>query len=310
MCPGARLSAARPPEQVICCAGDQPPPDAARRRCGRLPEPRAVSARPGRASPMSPCFSMWLGFAWYRGLALGGWCGSAGADAAALSALLAAVPLLARAAAGRHAGLRAGGDGLRGHRTDNAGRAHATPSPGGPVFPESIRAGVPCMTAAEPFESFPPGPWAPRRAHESVDPARSSRSPTAPASCRWPALPSPESFPVEAMRAARERVLRDTPREALQYAASEGFAPPARVGRGASGRAGHGGRRRSGADHHRLAAGLDPVAKVLVDAGAPVAVETPTYLGRCRPSRRWSRSSPASPAMPTGHARGGGGAHA
>ena len=38
-------------------------------------------------------------------------------------------------------------------------------------------------------------------------------------------LPSPESFPVEAMRAACERVLRDTPKEALQYAASEGFGP-------------------------------------------------------------------------------------
>src|SRR5262245_60574954 len=38
-------------------------------------------------------------------------------------------------------------------------------------------------------------------------------------------LPSPGTFPVEAMRAATERVLRDNPREALQYAASEGFAP-------------------------------------------------------------------------------------
>src|SRR5665213_1135527 len=38
-------------------------------------------------------------------------------------------------------------------------------------------------------------------------------------------LPSPDSFPVEAMRAASERVLRDSPREALQYAASEGYAP-------------------------------------------------------------------------------------
>ena len=38
-------------------------------------------------------------------------------------------------------------------------------------------------------------------------------------------LPSPDSFPVEAMREAADRVLRDTPREALQYAASEGYAP-------------------------------------------------------------------------------------
>ena len=38
-------------------------------------------------------------------------------------------------------------------------------------------------------------------------------------------LPSPDTFPVEAMRAATMRVLRDNPREALQYAASEGYAP-------------------------------------------------------------------------------------
>ena len=38
-------------------------------------------------------------------------------------------------------------------------------------------------------------------------------------------LPSAQTFPVEAMREATMRVLRDTPREALQYAASEGYAP-------------------------------------------------------------------------------------
>ena len=38
-------------------------------------------------------------------------------------------------------------------------------------------------------------------------------------------LPSPDTFPAEAMREASNRVLRDTPREALQYAASEGYGP-------------------------------------------------------------------------------------
>jgi 2-aminoadipate transaminase len=38
-------------------------------------------------------------------------------------------------------------------------------------------------------------------------------------------LPSADTFPVDAMREACTRVLRDAPREALQYAASEGFAP-------------------------------------------------------------------------------------
>ena len=36
---------------------------------------------------------------------------------------------------------------------------------------------------------------------------------------------SPDSFPIQAMREATQRVLRDHPREALQYAASEGFGP-------------------------------------------------------------------------------------
>jgi len=92
-------------------------------------------------------------------------------------------------------------------------------------------------------------------------------------------LPSPDSFPVEAMRLACDKVLRETPREALQYAASEGFTPL----------------REWVANHLRSQGmtvdadqvlittgsqqGLDLVAKVLVDAGAPVAVETPTYLG-------------------------------
>ena len=92
-------------------------------------------------------------------------------------------------------------------------------------------------------------------------------------------LPSADTFPVQAIREACERVLSQAPREALQYAASEGFAPL----------------REWVADHLRKQGmrlspdqvlvttgsqqGLDLVGKVMVDAGAPVAVETPTYLG-------------------------------
>ena len=36
-------------------------------------------------------------------------------------------------------------------------------------------------------------------------------------------LPSADTFPVQAMREAADRVLTDSPREALQYAASEGL---------------------------------------------------------------------------------------
>ncbi len=92
-------------------------------------------------------------------------------------------------------------------------------------------------------------------------------------------LPSPDSFPVEAMREATARVLSEAPHAALQYAASEGFGPL----------------REWVAEHlatqgMRVAPrqvlittgsqqGLDLAAKVLLDAGSTLAVETPTYLG-------------------------------
>ena len=93
-------------------------------------------------------------------------------------------------------------------------------------------------------------------------------------------LPSADTFPVEAMREACIKVLRDAPREALQYAASEGFAPL---------------REWIAAHLHQHQGmtvspeqvlittgsqqGLDLAAKVLIDTDAHVLVETPTYLG-------------------------------
>lgn len=89
-------------------------------------------------------------------------------------------------------------------------------------------------------------------------------------------LPSPRTFPIEAFAAASERVLRDDGPAALQYAASEGYAPlrewvaaqlPWAVD----------------PDQVLITTGsqqgLDLVAKVLIDAGSRVLVETPTYLG-------------------------------
>ncbi len=89
-------------------------------------------------------------------------------------------------------------------------------------------------------------------------------------------LPSPKTFPVAEFEAACARVLRDQPQAALQYAASEGFGPlremvaanlpwpvdPAQV------------MITTGSQQ-----GLDLVAKVLLDAGSRVLVESPTYLG-------------------------------
>ncbi|WP_395700590.1 PLP-dependent aminotransferase family protein [Aquabacterium sp.] len=92
-------------------------------------------------------------------------------------------------------------------------------------------------------------------------------------------LPSPDSFPVEAMRQACAKVLAESPREALQYSASEGFGPLRDWVAHKMAAMGH----RVSADQVLITTGsqqgLDLVGKVMVDAGAPVAVETPTYLG-------------------------------
>ncbi|OWQ84728.1 2-aminoadipate aminotransferase [Roseateles aquatilis] len=92
-------------------------------------------------------------------------------------------------------------------------------------------------------------------------------------------LPSADTFPVDAIKTACDRVLTHNAKEALQYASSEGFAPlrewvaakVATLGIQAS------------PDQVLITSGsqqgLDLVGKLLCDDGAPVAVETPTYLG-------------------------------
>ena len=92
-------------------------------------------------------------------------------------------------------------------------------------------------------------------------------------------LPSPDTFPIEAMREATARVLRDAPREALQYAASEGFAPLREWV------AEHTADKGVAVEPSQVLIttgsqqGLDLVGKVLIDAGSKIAVEAPTYLG-------------------------------
>ena len=92
-------------------------------------------------------------------------------------------------------------------------------------------------------------------------------------------LPSPDTFPIEAMREATARVLRDSPREALQYAASEGYAPLREWV--AAEMTSHG--LRADASQVLITTGsqqgLDLVGKALIDTGSKVAVESPTYLG-------------------------------
>jgi 2-aminoadipate transaminase len=93
-------------------------------------------------------------------------------------------------------------------------------------------------------------------------------------------LPSADTFPIEAMREACARVLRDAPREALQYAASEGFAP---LREWVAAHLNEHQRMHVTADQVLITTGsqqgLDLAGKVLIDSDARVLVETPTYLG-------------------------------
>ncbi|WP_395669181.1 PLP-dependent aminotransferase family protein [Rhodoferax sp.] len=98
-------------------------------------------------------------------------------------------------------------------------------------------------------------------------------------------LPSAKTFPVAEFEAACAKVLKDDPAGALQYAASEGYAPlremVAQQLRDQSAAAGQ----RWDVDASQVLIttgsqqGLDLVAKVLIDAGSKVLVESPTYLG-------------------------------
>lgn len=92
-------------------------------------------------------------------------------------------------------------------------------------------------------------------------------------------LPSPETFPVERMRAAFDKVLSENGKTALQYGPTDGYAPL-----------------REHIAHSLSTAestihpeqimmvsgsqqGLDLIGKVLIDEGSKVLVEHPSYLG-------------------------------
>jgi 2-aminoadipate transaminase len=92
-------------------------------------------------------------------------------------------------------------------------------------------------------------------------------------------LPSADSFPIEAMAQASAKVLRDQPREALQYAASEGYAPLREWVSAEMGAQGLSCEASQVLITTGSQQGLDLVGKVLIDPGSVVAVEQPTYLG-------------------------------
>lgn len=87
-------------------------------------------------------------------------------------------------------------------------------------------------------------------------------------------LPSPSTFPIEALHAATDRLFSNNPQQALQYGPTEGYMPL----------------REWVAAQHRVSPlrvmlttgsqqALDLIGKVLIDPDSPVLVETPTYLG-------------------------------
>ena len=92
-------------------------------------------------------------------------------------------------------------------------------------------------------------------------------------------LPSPATFPVERMRAAYDKVLSQQGKVALQYGPTDGYGPLREwIAQSLS------------TDGAKIVAeqvlmvsgsqqGLDLLAKVLVDEGSKVLVETPSYLG-------------------------------
>lgn len=89
-------------------------------------------------------------------------------------------------------------------------------------------------------------------------------------------LPAPETFPIEAFAAAYEKVMREHPQAALQYATSEGY-PPLRewVAQSLPWQV--------KPEQVLITTGsqqaLDLIGKIFIDEGSRVMVQTPSYLG-------------------------------
>ncbi len=94
-------------------------------------------------------------------------------------------------------------------------------------------------------------------------------------------LPAPEVFPVEEIRAATDRVLREHGTTALQYTTTEGYRPlrellVRHMGRyGVDGEARERARSRPARSRRSISSG-----KLLINPGDRVLTEAPTYLGR------------------------------
>ncbi len=96
-------------------------------------------------------------------------------------------------------------------------------------------------------------------------------------------MPAPEVFPVEQVRRAAERVLREHGPQALQYSATEGYRPLRElIARWTAHQAPAAGVD-AGVDNVLITSGsqqaLDVIGKMFIDPGDRILVESPTYLG-------------------------------
>lgn len=103
-------------------------------------------------------------------------------------------------------------------------------------------------------------------------------------------LPAPELFPAEEISAAAEQALAEAPLAALQYGPTEGYGPLRELVGGWLARLGVS----APAGQLLITAGsqqgLDLLGRLLIDPGAPVAVEEPTYLGALQ---AWQTARPS-----------------
>jgi len=92
-------------------------------------------------------------------------------------------------------------------------------------------------------------------------------------------LPAPEVFPVEAFRAAADRVLRQHGRQALQYSTTEGYTPLREWIADYMSKYGI----EAGVDNILITSGsqqaLDLIGRILINPGDCILTERPTYLG-------------------------------
>lgn len=92
-------------------------------------------------------------------------------------------------------------------------------------------------------------------------------------------LPAPEIFPTEEIAAATERALVEMPVAALQYGPTDGFGPLREFIAARMRTLGL----KIGVENVLITSGsqqgLDLLGRLMVDSGAPIAVESPTYMG-------------------------------